>query len=79
MSELGERLKLLMERSGVSSMRAFDRKAGTPVSLAAMILSGTRDVIRADTAKKYAAAYGCDWVWLYDGTGKPPRLKGRAA
>jgi hypothetical protein len=78
-SELGERLKLLKERSGLKSLRAFDRKAGTPEGLAAMILSGSRDVIQADTAKKYAAAFGCDWVWLYDGTGKPPRLKGRAA
>lgn len=78
MSELGLRLQKLRASTGLK-LRAFDRKAGVAEGLAAMVESGTRSGIRPETAKKYACAYGCSWLWLYDGTGKPPRLKGRAA
>lgn len=78
MSELGERLKFLRALTGLKA-RAFDRKAKVAEGLAAMVEAGVRPVIRAETAKRYAKAHGCDWVWLYDGTGKPPRQKGRAA
>lgn len=79
MSKLGERLKILRAYTGIDSLRAFDRKAGVPEGLAAMLESGARQTIRAETAKKYAAAHGCDWVWLFDGTGKAPRPRGKAA
>lgn len=78
-SELSERLKILRERSGAKSLRAFDKKAGTPIGLAAMIVSGARKFIQAETAKKYAEAHGCDWVWLYDGSGKAPHPRKKVA
>lgn len=77
-TDLGLRLRRLREATGLSA-RAFDEKAGVAIGLAAMLESGARRGIRVATAKKYAAACGCDWLWLLEGTGKPPRLKGRAA
>lgn len=78
MTDLGSRLRLLRNSVGLKA-RAFDRKAGVAEGLAAMVESGSRKGIRPETAKRYADAYGCDWLWIYDGSGKPPRLKGRAA
>lgn len=78
MNELSERLKLLRALTGLKA-RAFDRKAKVAEGLAAMVEAGARPSIRAETAKKYAKAHGCDWVWLYDGTGKAPRPRGKAA
>ncbi len=68
----------MRESMGLSA-RAFDKRAGVAVGLAAMLESGARRNVRVDTAKKYAFACGCEWLWLLEGTGKPPRLKGRAA
>lgn len=78
MSELGLRLRRLRLSIGLT-MRALDRKAGIAEGLAAMLESGSRSGIRIETARKYAAVLGCDWLWLYEGSGKPPRFNGRAA
>lgn len=78
MTDLKERMHRLRQMTGLKA-RAFDRKAGVAEGLAAMVEAGTRPRITAETAKRYAQAHGCDWIWLYDGTGRPPRQKGRAA
>lgn len=77
-TELGARIQRLRLSTGCSA-REFDKRAKVAVGLAAMLENGTRDAIQPQTAKRYAALVGCDWLWVYDGTGKPPRLKGRAA
>lgn len=79
MSALKTRLQLLWESSGLKSLRDFDRQAKAPRGLTAMILSGSRDGMHPATAKKYAARYGCSWLWLYDGSGRPPRFGKRVA
>lgn len=80
MSEtFGSRLKALRETAKLSA-RALDEKAGCGRGYAAMIESGARGKkVGFEIAKRYARVLGCRVEWLLDGTGKPPRLNGRAA
>lgn len=76
---VGQRLRGLRLAAGLSQ-RALDRKAGVTQGLAAMYERGARQNIHAETAKKYAAALVCDWVWLFDGTGTgAPKARRRVA
>lgn len=70
-SEVGERLRRLRERAGISA-RELDKLAGTAVGLAAMLEKGTRDGSRTDTLVKYARALGATFEYLAMGIGKPP-------
>ena len=75
----GGRLRMLREAAGLSA-RSLDAKAGCGIGYAAMIESGARGKkVGLDVARRYARALGCTLDWLLDGSGKGPRLKGRAA
>lgn len=72
MSTLAERLVLAREDAGCATAREGADRAGVIYDTYAQHENGHRG-FRADTAAKYARAFGVDPAWLLYGKGKPSR------
>lgn len=72
MSTLSERLVIAREGAGYSTAREGAERAGAIYDTYAQHENGIRG-FRADTAAKYARAFGVDPAWLLYGKGKPAR------